>query len=211
MNFLGDNRWLVFILPGFIALFVASFISDFPEVRESQLPIIYIALTALSVSIPLAVVHAYGVIFKVPYTWNDIIRSPYVLLGILASSIVLGFLFGVAHTTDYVSRGLRGIFGRDIVLTSSHSDPLHQVLKNSYNENFWPPVYPNGGNKPICPVQFLGEAECVRGSYHFVFGIDGSTTSLSFASVSNRGPERNPNQGSRCVGEPREGRGYSVY
>ncbi|UVK38742.1 hypothetical protein LHFGNBLO_000020 [Mesorhizobium sp. AR10] len=136
MNFLGDQRWLIYVLPGFIALFVASFISDFPQIRDSQLPIVYIALTAMSVAIPLLAVHIYGKLRGIPFEFDSTIRSPMVLSAIFFSSVVLGFVFGVAHTTDYVSRGLRGVFGKDIVLTSSHSELIKVLFKNAYNEKF---------------------------------------------------------------------------
>jgi len=136
MSFLGDNRWLVIVLPGFIALFVASFISDFPEVRDTQLPIVYIALTALSVAVPFFVVHLYGKAKGVPYSIDSLIRSPLVVSSIFACSLVLGFLFGVAHATDYISRGLRSFFGKDLILTPSHSDVLHFLMKTSYSNKF---------------------------------------------------------------------------
>jgi hypothetical protein len=136
MNFLGDQKWLVYILPGFIALFVASFISDFPQIRDTQLPIVYIALTALSVAIPLLCVHIYGRLRKIPFDFDATIHSLSVLSAIFACSILFGFAFGIAHTTDYVSRGLRAVFGKDIILTSSHFELIKYLFKNAYNDKF---------------------------------------------------------------------------
>ncbi|WSH67959.1 hypothetical protein U8Q05_26875 (plasmid) [Rhizobium ruizarguesonis] len=136
MNYFGDNKWLVFVLPGFLALFVASFISDFPQVRDVQLPIIYVALTVLSVAVPFLVVHGYGKWRGFSYTPDQLVRSPPMVSAIFLCSLILGFLFGVAHTTDYVSRALRSVFGKDVVLTASQSDALHVLLKNAYNDKF---------------------------------------------------------------------------
>ena len=136
MSILGEHRWIVFVLPGFIALFVASFISDFPEIRDSQLPIVYIALTLLSVAIPLLIVHIYGKVSRKGFLFGDIIRSPYIISSIFSCSVLLGFLFGVAHTTDYVSSGLRSVFGKDIILTSSHSELIKVLFRESYKDGF---------------------------------------------------------------------------
>lgn len=136
MNYFGDNRWLVFILPGFVSLFVASFISDFPDIRDSQLPVVYVALTALSIILPIAVFHAAGVVRGVSYQFEKLVYNPYFVSLVFLVSLLLGLFFGIAHTTDYISRGLRYYFGRDIILTSSKSDPFHVLLKNIYNEKF---------------------------------------------------------------------------
>ncbi|ANL68585.1 hypothetical protein AMC82_PC00021 (plasmid) [Rhizobium phaseoli] len=136
MNYFGDKKWLVFVLPGFFALFVASFISDFPQIRDAQLPIVYVALTVLSVAVPFLAAHLYGRWKGQTYTLDSLLTSPSMISSIFLCSLILGFLFGVAHTTDYVSRGLRSLFGKDIILTASQSDALHYLLKNSYNENF---------------------------------------------------------------------------
>lgn len=137
MKVFGDQGWLVFVLPGFIALFTAGFISDFPQIRDAQLPIIYIALTVLSVSVPFSCIHIYGRLKGKQYYIDSLIRSPSVVALIFLCSVILGFLFGIAHTTDYVSRGLRSVFGKDIILTSSHSELIKVLFKNSYNEKFF--------------------------------------------------------------------------
>src|SRR5262245_13974680 len=98
MKFLDDHRWLVFVLPGFFALFVAGFVSDFPEIRDVELPIVYVALTALSVVIPLAVLHLYGRAKGIGYTTDSLPQRPRFVLGVFVTSIVLGFTFGIIHT-----------------------------------------------------------------------------------------------------------------
>jgi hypothetical protein len=143
MQFLGDNRWLVVVLPGFFALFVAGFISDFPQVRDSQLPIVYVALTALSVAIPFGALHIYGRVRKKQFSVNLLLRKPAFVAGIFVTSVVLGFIFGILNTTDVVSRDLRAIFGKDIILTSSQSEVLKVLFKLSYSADFaeydgWP-------------------------------------------------------------------------
>ena len=52
-------------------LFVAGFISDFPEVRDTELPIVYVALTALSVAIPLGILHLYGRVYRIKFKVTD--------------------------------------------------------------------------------------------------------------------------------------------
>jgi|GEM_PF-6445399 len=133
---LGEHRWLIFVLPGFIALFVAGFISDFPRIRDVQLPIVYVALTFLSVSIPLFIAQVYGRLLKKEYNINNLLRAPRFVAGVFLCSFVIGFIFGIAHTTDYISRALRNVFGNDIVLISSHSELIRVLFKNAYNEKF---------------------------------------------------------------------------
>jgi Family of unknown function (DUF6338) len=132
MQFFENQKWLVYVLPGFVALFVAGFISDFPEIRDTQLPIIYVALTLLSVAIPLSCLHVYGARRGIAYDINKITQRPGVVATIFAFSVFLGFSFGIAHTTDYISRLLRSIFGRDIILVSSHSEPISVLFKLAY-------------------------------------------------------------------------------
>lgn len=136
MNFSGGNKWLVFVLPGFIALFVAGFISDLPEIPDAHLPIIYAALTKLSTIIPLSVVHTYGVITKKSLEIGSIIYSKYIVASIFICAIFIGLLFGVAHSTDYLSEKLRSVFGETAILKSSQLELLYVMLKNAYNKKF---------------------------------------------------------------------------
>lgn len=131
MSFLGDQRWLFFVLPGFIALFVASFVSDFPEIRDSQLPIIYVALTVCSVALPLVVVDLFGRITGEPFTFGGLLQSRKFIAAVFFCSVATGLLFGVAHTTNYVSDSLRALFGKDVIIKSSISELRQQILQLS--------------------------------------------------------------------------------
>jgi hypothetical protein len=136
MQFLDNQRWLVYVLPGFISLFVATFISDFPQIRDVQLPIVYVALTALSVVIPVGLLHIYGLLTRRSFVISGIEKRPGLVTAIFFTSIVLGFLFGIGHTTDVVSDNLRKFLGKNTILRSSMSPLRQQLLKLSYQKEF---------------------------------------------------------------------------
>jgi hypothetical protein len=131
MEFLGDKRWLVYVLPGFVSLFVASFISDLPKITDAQLPITYIALTFLSVAIPVGVADIYLRQRKQSRSLAEVIQQPIVVSSTFILSIIFGFLLGVFNNTDSVSEGLRSIFGKDKVLTATHTGVLPYLFKKS--------------------------------------------------------------------------------
>jgi hypothetical protein len=126
----------VYVLPGFVALFVAGFISDLPEVRDVQLPVVYIALTTLSVLLPLAVVHVYGRRSGYSFPLDGLATSPKFVASVFMFSLLLGILFGVANTTDYVSRLLRSVFGKNLIMVSSQSEPFSLLLKTAGQADF---------------------------------------------------------------------------
>lgn len=136
MNFFGDNRWLVFVMPGFLALFVAMFVSDLPEIRDAFLPIIYVALTFLSVALPLGALHVYGKFRDKTYTLESALRIPSVLISIFTCSILIGLAFGIANTTDVVSQILRAAFGNDNVIVVSHSELNRLLFRNAGTDAF---------------------------------------------------------------------------
>ncbi|MDX0679882.1 hypothetical protein GOD41_30610 [Sinorhizobium medicae] len=129
MTVLGDHRWLVFVLPGFLALFVAQFVSDLPEISDTRLPVTYIALTFISVSVPFCWLHVYGRIRKKNYTVESAIRSPAFLGSVFAFSLLVGLAFGMAHTTDYASAALRSVLGANIVPVSSQAELKQNLFK----------------------------------------------------------------------------------
>ncbi len=131
MEFLGDKRWLVYVLPGFLALFIASFISDLPKISDAQLPITYIALTFLSVAIPLGFAHVALRLRNESRSLTEVIQWPSVILSTFALSLIFGFLFGMFNNTDWISIRLRSVFGDDNVLTLTHTEPLRYLFKNS--------------------------------------------------------------------------------
>ncbi|MDX8457281.1 hypothetical protein [Mesorhizobium humile] len=136
MNIFGENRWLVFVLPGFVALFVASFVSNLPEIPDSHLPIIYVALTTLSAVIPLGITHIYGIASGKKFELQSVLYSKYFVTSVFLCSLLLGLLFGIANSTDYFSAKLREVFGKDEILKASQSDLLSFLLKNAYNSKF---------------------------------------------------------------------------
>jgi hypothetical protein len=131
MEFFGDKRWLVYVLPGFLALFVASFISDLPKISDAQLPITYIALTVLSVAIPIGVAHIYLRWRNESRTLSQVIQQPAVVSSTFVLSIIFGFLLGAFNNTDSVSEELRSVFGKDKVLTATHTGVLRYLFKKS--------------------------------------------------------------------------------
>lgn len=132
MSLFGEHRWLIFVLPGFFSLFVAMFISDLPEINDTRLPVVYIALTFVSVALPLGCLHLFGRITGKAYTIQSALRVPAFLAGVFVSSLVVGLLFGMANTTDVVSDYLRALFGNNLVTVSSHSE-LAQSLFQKIN------------------------------------------------------------------------------
>jgi hypothetical protein len=131
MEFFGDKRWLVYVLPGFLALFVASFISDLPKISDAQLPITYIALTFLSVAIPLGVTHVSLRRKNESRPLTEVIQRPSLISWTFILSVIFGFLFGAFNNTDIVSAMLRVVFGKNIVLTMTHTELLRYLFKKS--------------------------------------------------------------------------------
>lgn len=135
-KYFGDYSWLVYVLPGFLALFVASFISDFPRIRDSQLPIVYVALTTLSVFIPLGIWHFFGKLTGYSFTFDRLLRSAFFLSTVFLNSVVLGGAFGFAHNSDWVSNSLRSVFGKDTILVASHTELIKVLFRESYSDAF---------------------------------------------------------------------------
>ena len=135
MQFLKDGGWL-FLIPGFIGLFVAGFVSDFPIVRDSQLPIVYVSITFISAIIPLLVAHLVLRRQGKTKTFDALTRWPAFIASVFASSIVVGLLFGILHTTDGLSHGLRHLFGKDLMPVVSHSELVRELFSRSYSGGF---------------------------------------------------------------------------
>jgi hypothetical protein len=134
MEFFGDKRWLVYVLPGFLALFVASFISDLPKISDAQLPITYIALTFLCVAIPLGVSHVSLRLRNEARSLTEVIQRPIVVMWTFILAVIFGYLFGALNNTDSVSAALRKVFGKNNVLTLTHTEPLHYLFKKSQSQ-----------------------------------------------------------------------------
>ena len=130
MNFLREGGWF-FLIPGFVAMFVAGFISDFPAIRDALIPVVYITLTFLSASIPLLIVHVFGVLNGVSVDLYRLIRRPSFFIVVLGFSIVWGFLFGVYYTNDRISTNLRALFGKDVVSVASHSELIRELISRA--------------------------------------------------------------------------------
>ena len=133
---LGDNRWIVFVLPGFLALFTAGFVSDFPQIRDVLIPFVYVALTAVSVSIPLLATHFLAVARGRRVYLGDLHRNVWFVTSTFAFSVLIGLLFGMAHSTDAVSHAMRSWFGKNIILVSSHTETLRLLFREAYQPDF---------------------------------------------------------------------------
>lgn len=132
MQFLQKGGWL-YLIPGFVALFVAGFISDFPIVRDSQLPIVYVVLTLLSAIMPLGLVHLYGVAVLKPIDLFSLTKNPWFYSTILLCSVGWGLVFGIFYTNDAVSTLLRKSLGESTISIVSHSELLRELLSRSPN------------------------------------------------------------------------------
>ena len=135
MNLLRDRGWL-YLIPGFLALFVASFVSDFPEIRDTQLPIVYISLTFISAIIPFIVVHLVLRFRKKVITIDYLQRSPWFISSVFFCSIGVGLLFGILHTTDVVSHSLRELIGKRLISVVSHDELVRELFSRSYSGGF---------------------------------------------------------------------------
>ncbi|KZM50044.1 hypothetical protein [Labrenzia sp. OB1] len=133
---LQDQKWIVYVLPGFLSLFVAGFVSDFPQIRDVLIPFVYVALTALSVIFPLAVTFVIAKISRRSIHLDELPSNGWFVTGVFLFSIVLGFVFGVAHSTDGVSNWLRQMLGKNVVLVSSHTEPVRLLLREAYQHDF---------------------------------------------------------------------------
>lgn len=176
---LGDNRWIVFVLPGFIALFVAGFVSDFPEVRDVFIPFVYVALTAISVAVPLAGVAVVDIFRRGTIAYDKLHQTPWFVGATFATAIVIGFLFGLAHSTDVVSKILRDVFGKNSVLVSSHTEAIRLLFREAYRHDFIdefdgiPPEYISDKERQTYVEISYGEGAHTRKAYgvvHSYFG-----------------------------------------
>lgn len=133
IDFLRDQKWIVYVLPGFVALFVAGFISDLPQVRDVMIPFVYVALTFLSLLIPLALAHIYAKVTKKNIPVSDLPHNTWFVSAVFVSSVFWGFAFGSAHSTDFVSGWLRSVLGKDAIIVSSHTEPLRLLFREAYD------------------------------------------------------------------------------
>ncbi len=131
-----DRNILILGIPGFLALFSANFVSDIPTIRDSQLPFVYFVLSVLSLSVPLGVSFIIAKIRKKIFVLDVLIRNTYFLSSTLVLSIVVGFLFGVLHTTDAISESLRSVFGKDVVQIYSHNELVRELFSRAYRDDF---------------------------------------------------------------------------
>ncbi|MCY4138124.1 MAG: hypothetical protein OXF56_07665 [Rhodobacteraceae bacterium] len=130
MQFFKDGGWL-YLVPGFIALFVAGFISDFPTVRDSQLPIVYVILTLLSALIPLGIAHFYARTRSAEIDLIALTRNPFFYAFVLICSVGWGLVFGIFYTNDAISTWLRKSLGDRTVSVVSHSELLRELLSRA--------------------------------------------------------------------------------
>ncbi len=135
MNFL-DRKVLLLAVPGFVALFAANFVSDMPTIRDSQLPFVYFILSIFSLSVPFGLSYLVIKYRKKSIALSDLLNNGHFLAGTFLFSIVVGFCFGVLHTTDAASATLRKIFGKDYVPIFSHNELIRELFSRAYRDDF---------------------------------------------------------------------------
>ena len=169
MKFISDGVWL-FLIPGFIAIFVAGFISDFPAVHEAQLAISYVTVTTLCAAISLLAAHAVKRHRGERVELAQLVRRPWFALSLLVTSVVFGFLLGILHNTDRVSNMLQAIFGPELVTIVSHGQLRAELFGRSYgkggaNQPMWDgrPCFAHNTSSHYIRVVFRDEARVYEG------------------------------------------------
>lgn len=159
MNLPDKNLYLL-ALPGFVALFSANFVSDMPQIRDSQLPFVYFILSVFSLLPPICMTYLVTFIRKKAVSFKQLLSNAYFLLGTFVFSIIIGFSFGVMHTTDIVSSTLRNIFGKDIVPIYSHNELVRELFSRAYSTKYTFPDgrFPPDGKNGILPTDKFDHA-----------------------------------------------------
>ncbi len=131
------NPYLLFLaVPGFVALFAANFVSDFPEIRDSQLPFVYFILSVFSLAPPMFVAWAWAKYTKTQLSLHSVLRSGVFILSTSAFALVVGLIVGITHTTDILSRSLRAVIGQDIIPIYSHNELVRELFSRMSSEQF---------------------------------------------------------------------------
>lgn len=131
MHFLRSGGWF-FLVPGFVALFVAGLGSDFPVIRDAHLPIAYVVLT-LVCSVPTVLAsHFYFRITGKQKNLTELTRQPIFYGSILATAVLIGFGMSVTYSTNLIPSGLRSILGQTLVPLVSHRELTTELFQRSY-------------------------------------------------------------------------------
>jgi len=131
------NPYIILLaVPGFIALFAANFVSDFPQIRDSQLPFVYFLLSVISLGPPFLFIWCWAKWTGVRIEFSQIIRNGAFLLSTILFSLGVGLSVGILHTTDVISHSLRSAFGRDIIPKYSHDELVREIFSRLSSERF---------------------------------------------------------------------------
>jgi len=141
VKLISDGAWL-FLVPGFVAIFVAGFISDFPTIQEAQLAITYVTVTIVCAAIPLAVAHVILRFRGERVELTRLVWRPWFSLLLFMTSVAFGFMLGFLHNTNRVSSALQTMFGPEIITIVSHGELRTELFSRSYgkggaNQRMW--------------------------------------------------------------------------
>ena len=169
MKFISGGAWL-FLIPGFIAIFVAGFISDFPTIQEAQLAITYVAVSILCAAVPLLVAQVILRRRGERIELARLVRRPWFSFSLVLTSVIFGFLLGILHNTDRVSSLLQAIFGPELITIVSHGELRAELFGRSYgkggaNQTMWDgrPYFRRNTSSHYIRVVFRGEERAYEG------------------------------------------------
>ena len=169
MKFFHDGTWF-FLVPGFVALFVAGFISDFPTIGDAQLAVVYVTLTLVSGALPLLVFHMILRRRREQLEVAKIVWNPWFFCSVIVTAVVLGLVIGILYTTDRVSSSLRSIFGPQFIPVVSHSELMGELFTRAYGEGggtqgMWDgrPYFRHNTSSHYIRIMFQGESVALEG------------------------------------------------
>ena len=169
MKFISGGAWL-FLIPGFIAIFVAGFISDFPTIQEAQLAITYVTVSIFCAAVPLLVAQVILRNRGERVEMARLVRRPWFSFSLIMTSVIFGLLLGILHNTDRVSSLLQAIFGPELITIVSHGELRAELFGRSYgkggaNQTMWDgrPYFQHNTSSHYIRVVFRGEGRAYEG------------------------------------------------
>ncbi len=127
---------LLLAIPGFIALFAANFVSDFPYIRDAHLPFVYFLLSVLSLAPPLCIAWGWLHVSRRSMTLKTLLRGAPFVISTAIFSLALGLGIGMLHTNDVVSNALRTVFGKNLVPIYSHDELVRELFSRMDSPQF---------------------------------------------------------------------------
>jgi hypothetical protein len=127
---------LLLAVPGFIALFAANFVSDFPAIRDSQLPFVYFIFSILSLAPPLCIVWGWLYLSGRSTSLKSVLGNASFIISTALFSLALGLSVGMLHTNDIVSNALRDVFGKNLVPIYSHDELVRELFSRMDSPQF---------------------------------------------------------------------------